>query len=201
MKLPGPLNDDQEKQLRTVQGSARHLLTLINDLLDLAKIEAGKVELHLEPTLCQEVVDDVSESLKTMAEAKGLRFTTRVPAAAVTLQSDRRALSQIILNLANNAIKFTESGSVTLELARFCSDGKGTVEIRVADTGIGIGQGDQLKLFNAFTQVGESGSSRHSGTGLGLHLSQKLAELLGGHITCSSTLGEGSTFILQLPAT
>src|ERR1700759_2617527 len=106
MKLPGPLNADQDKQLRTVQGSARHLLALINDLLDLAKIEAGKVELELEPTLCQGVIEEVATSLRPQADAKGLKLEVRVPANEVTLRTDRRVLSQILLNLAGNAIKF-----------------------------------------------------------------------------------------------
>ena len=116
MKLPGPLTPDQEKQLRTVQASGKHLLSLINDLLDLAKIESGKVELNLEPVECQGVVQEVATALRPVAEAKGLAFEISAPADDLVLRADRRALSQILLNLTNNAIKFTEKGGVRLEL-------------------------------------------------------------------------------------
>jgi protein-histidine pros-kinase len=194
MKLPGPLNADQDKQLKTVQGSARHLLSLINDLLDLAKIEAGKVELNLEPTVCQGVVEEVVASLRPQAEAKGLKLDVVMPKGELAVRTDRRVLSQIILNLANNAIKFTEAGGVLIRL-RASGD---AVEIAVTDTGVGIRPEDQEKLFGAFSQVDASSRSRHEGTGLGLHLSRKLAELLGGKITFQSEPGKGSTFALML---
>jgi PAS domain S-box-containing protein len=197
MKLPGPLNADQDRQLRTVQGSARHLLSLINDLLDLAKIEAGKVELKLEPTGCRTVVDEVAASLKPQADAKGLKLRVAVPRAELTVRTDRRVLSQIVLNLAGNAIKFTERGSVLIRL-RACGE---AIEIAVVDTGVGIRTEDQQRLFGAFSQVGASNRARHEGTGLGLHLSRKLAELLGGTITFKSEHGKGSTFTLTLAGT
>jgi PAS domain S-box-containing protein len=118
MKLPGPLTGDQESQLRTVQTSARHLLALINDLLDVAKIEAGKVDLHAEPIDCKALIDEVAASLRPQAESKGLNFEVRVPEDAITVRSDRRLLSQIVINLINNAIKFTERGSVRVSVDR-----------------------------------------------------------------------------------
>jgi len=199
MKLPGPLTADQDKQLKTIQTSARHLLSLINDLLDLAKIESGKVELVPEPIICQTVIEEVATALRPLAEAKGLQFNVQVPPDDVHLQSDRRALSQIIINLSNNAIKFTEQGEVRLELAERHADGRRLMEIKVVDTGVGIRAEDQAKLFQAFEQVDPSGVYRHEGTGLGLHLSQKLADLLGGHITFVSEYGKGSTFTLGIP--
>jgi len=198
MKLPGPLTADQDKQLRTVQGSAKHLLSLINDLLDLAKIESGKVELHLEPVLCQSVLHEVTLALRPLAEAKGLAFEVQVPAADLVIQSDRRALSQILLNLTTNAIKFTEQGRVCLELSQRPANGRVVTEMHVTDTGGGIRPADQDKLFQAFTQLDSSTKRRSDGTGLGLHLSQKLAELLGGRITFQSEYGVGSTFTLVL---
>ncbi len=198
MKLPGPLNDDQERQLKTVQTGARHLLALINDLLDLAKIEAGKVELKLEPTVCQRVVEEVAASMRLHAESKGLEFEVTVPKQELLVHTDRRALSQIIINLINNAIKFTERGSVRLNLSRHRTGENNIIEITIADTGVGIQPEDQGKLFGAFTQIGLSANRRHEGTGLGLHLSQKLAELLGGRITFESEYGKGSTFTLTL---
>ena len=202
MKLPGPLNADQEKQLRTVQTGAKHLLALINDLLDLAKIESGKVDLKLVPTDCREVIDEVAASLRQHAESKGLEFTVAVP-LGLTVRTDRRALSQIVINLTNNAIKFTERGSVRLKAERREESGSRTleinVEISVADTGLGIRPEDQAKLFTAFSQVTSRTGQAQEGIGLGLHLSQKLAEALGGRIVLKSEYGRGSTFTLVLP--
>ena len=198
MKLPGPLNADQDKQLRTVQTSAKHLLALINDLLDLAKIEAGKVELNLESTPCRPLLEDVVGPLRPLAESKGLELLMAAPAGEIVIRTDRRALAQITLNLLNNAIKFTERGSVRLTIARREIDGKGVVEFSVQDTGVGIRSEDHAKIFTAFTQV-DAATRHQEGTGLGLHLSQKLAGLLGGTITYSSEYGKGSTFTLQLP--
>jgi PAS domain S-box-containing protein len=197
MKLPGPLTADQDEQLRTVQGSARHLLSLINDLLDLAKIESGKVELRYEPVVCQSVLQEVASTLQPLAEAKGLAFEVVAPPGELVVSTDRRALSQILLNLANNAIKFTEKGGVRLVLARRSDDGRTLTEVGVADTGVGIRKEDQVKLFEAFSQLG-SGHRAHEGTGLGLHLSQKLAALLGGRISFESEYGKGSLFRLTL---
>ena len=199
MRLPGPLTPDQDHQLQTVRTSARHLLSLINDLLDLAKIESGKVEIDTESVACQRVVNEVVTTLRPLAEAKGLTFELRMPAQDVMVKTDRRALSQILLNLTNNAIKFTETGVVRLEVGNPRSDNR-PIELRVIDTGIGIKPADQEKLFKAFSPLAAA-TGRSDGTGLGLHLSQKLAELLGGSIRFTSEFGKGSAFILSLPRT
>jgi len=198
MKLPGPLTGDQDKQLKTIQTSARHLLSLINDLLDLAKIESGKVELNLERVTCQSVLEEVATALKPLAENKGLEFAYAKPERDVEIRTDRRALSQIVINLANNGIKFTEQGTVRLGLAERIDNGTRFTEISVTDTGIGIREEDQKKLFQAFEQM-ESGR-RNEGTGLGLHLSQKLAGLIGARIEFTSKFGKGSRFSLLLPS-
>lgn len=198
MRLPGPLTTDQEKQLQTVQASARHLLLLINDLLDLAKIESGKVELHREPLIAQTVVQEVATTLRPLAESKGLGFEIALPTIDIVIGTDRRAFSQILINLANNAIKFTETGTVRIELDQRRERGQTLTEVRVVDTGVGIRPEDQDKLFHAFAQVDAANKRRYEGTGLGLHLSQKLAELLGGRITFQSAYGMGSTFTLIL---
>jgi PAS domain S-box-containing protein len=198
MKLPGPLNDEQQRQLRTVQSSARHLLALINDLLDVSKIEAGKVELTFEPVDCKAVVDEVMAALRPQAHDKGLEFSVNAPDVPVILRTDRRALSQIVFNLAGNAIKFTERGSVSLTLHIEMLDGTQRAEVRIEDSGIGIPLADQDKLFGAFTRVNSARPDAPEGTGLGLHLSQKLAELLGGKIVFRSESGMGSTFSLVL---
>jgi signal transduction histidine kinase len=198
MRLPGPLNAAQEKQLTTVRAGAKHLLSLINDLLDLAKIESGKVELHPEPVACRDVVQEVVAALRPQAEAKGLSLDTGVAPPDLVVQADRRALSQILLNLAGNAVKFTERGNIRLDVRRREENGAARTEFAVADTGVGIQEADQARLFQAFTQVGTPRKRRVEGTGLGLHLSQKLAELLGGRITFQSEFGRGSTFTLAL---
>ena len=197
MRLPGPLTEKQEHQLQTVRSSAKHLLSLINDLLDLAKIESGKVEIETEPVACQHVLSEVLMTLRPLAEAKGLILESIMPAQEVTVRTDRRAFSQILINLTNNAIKFTETGQVQLEVGQPV-DRESVVEIRVIDTGMGIKAEDQDKLFKAFTPLAAA-TGRSDGTGLGLHLSQKLAELLGGSIRFTSESGKGSTFILSLP--
>jgi PAS domain S-box-containing protein len=197
MKLPGPLTDDQEKQLRTVQSSSRHLLALINDLLDVAKIEAGKFEPHLESVGCQRVVEDVLAALRPEAHRKGLVLDATLPARDVVIQTDRRALNQIVLNLAGNAIKFTDQGGVHLALTR-CRNGRETIEISVRDTGLGIRAEDHARIFSPFSQVETLTNKAREGSGLGLHLSQKLAEMLGGAISVESTYGSGSTFTLKL---
>jgi PAS domain S-box-containing protein len=199
MKLPGPLNDEQQRQLRTVQSSGRHLLALINDLLDVAKIEAGKVPLTLEPVDCKAVVEEVVATLRPQADAKGLAFRIDAPADPVMLVTDRRAVSQIVLNLAGNAIKFTERGGVNVTLLTHDGAEARRTEIRVEDTGIGIPVADQGKLFGAFSRIGNSGADAPEGTGLGLHLSRKLAELLGGRIEFHSESGKGSSFSLVMP--
>jgi PAS domain S-box-containing protein len=198
MQLPGPLTGDQTTQLQTVQSSAKHLLSLINDLLDLAKIESGKVAITLESVICQSVIEEVRSTLKPLADKKGLALKVWVPDEEVVLKTDRRALSQILINLANNGIKFTEQGEVLIELRQQRHNGGVNTRISIHDTGVGIKKEDRDKLFQAFTQMGTQGARRHEGTGLGLHLSQKLAELLGGRIEFESEFGKGSTFTLAL---
>jgi PAS domain S-box-containing protein len=198
MKLPGPLTAGQEKQLQTVQTSAKHLLSLINDLLDLAKIESGKVDLNRELLIVQRLVEEVTITLRPLAEAKGLKFKVVMPTADLVIHTDQRAFSQILINLTNNAIKFTEEGSVRIELDQRRESGRTQIAVSVVDTGVGIRPEDQARLFQAFAQVDAANRRRYEGTGLGLHLSQKLAVLLGGHITFQSEYGLGSTFTLVL---
>ena len=199
MRLPGPLTPDQDKQLRTVQSSARHLLSLINDLLDVEKIESGKLELHPERVVLQAVIREVFDTLQPQAAQKGLEFRMSLPQTNITLDTDRRALSQILLNLLNNAIKFTETGHVVVRLSRRRSGEFGTVELIVSDTGIGIPQERQNQLFQAFTQLDSGSNRRYDGTGLGLYLSRRLAGMIGGQLQCKSVHGKGSVFTLAMP--
>lgn len=199
MRLPGPLTVDQKDQLMTIEGSAKHLLSLINDLLDLAKIESGKVEFNFERVSCLTVLHDVQATLSTLAEEKRLAFKVDWDSELedVDLITDRRSLTQILINLANNAIKYTEKGEVRLSLTRGVDEH--WILFNVRDTGIGIGPKDCERLFQAFEQVGVGPGPRPEGTGLGLHLSRKLALLLGGDIDFDSELGRGSEFRLRVP--
>jgi PAS domain S-box-containing protein len=200
MQLPGPLTDEQDRQLKIVQTSARHLLSLINDLLDVAKIASGTVEIAPERVSAQAVVEEIAVALRPQAEAKGLSLDVVVPKTDIALLTDRRALSQILFNLVTNAIKFTDAGRVRLELTHAAANGNPVIEFQVVDTGVGILPEDQAKLFKAFSQVSVAPPRRQQGTGLGLHLSGQLARLIGGQIACRSEYGKGSTFTLALPA-
>lgn len=198
MKLPGPLTGDQENQLKTIQTSAKHLLSLINDLLDLAKIESGKVELSFETVNCASVIREVAATLRPLAETKGLQFSIEMPTEEIIIQTDRRALGQIIINLTNNAIKFTDKGMVRLKIEQHDNNDRLVTTFSVIDTGIGIRPEDQERLFQAFQRVDSPQMRQHEGTGLGLYISQKLADLLGGQIKLLSQYGEGSTFTLHI---
>ena len=199
MKLPGPLNAEQEKQLRIVQTGAKHLLSLINDLLDVAKLSANKVTLNLEPVDCKTLVEEVSATLEMEARRKGLAFAVHTPPVDVLLLTDRRALSQILINLVGNAIKFTQQGRVDVVLQDLQLPTGRAVQLHVQDTGPGIPLQEQPRLFEAFSRVESADRRHHEGTGLGLHLSRKLAEAMGGTLGFDSTEGLGSTFTLQLP--
>lgn len=197
MRLPGPLNAEQEKQLRIVQTGARHLLSLINDLLDVAKLRDGKHVLQWEMVDCCAVVEEVAATLGPDAQRKGLAFVVSMPEHAVLVRTDRRALAQVAINLVGNAIKFTGQGQVLVQLDA-PDPASPRLSLRVQDTGPGIPLVDQSRLFEPFSRV--EGAERHQeGSGLGLHLSRKLAQALGGDITLHSRPGEGSTFILDLP--
>jgi len=195
MRLPGPLTEEQQRQLQIVDSSARHLLSLINDILDVAKIESGKVTITPERISIRQVIREVGDSLRTMAEDKQLGFDVILPREDVTTVSDHRAVHQILLNLANNAIKYTERGSVRIELES-PRDGRAVVTVR--DTGVGIRDEDQARLFRAFEQLDASGARSH-GVGLGLHLSRRLAMLIDAAIDVESVYGQGSIFTLTLP--
>jgi signal transduction histidine kinase len=198
MKLPGPLTADQERQLKTIQTSARHLLSLINDVLDLARIESGKVEIELQAMACREVMEEVLGTLQPLAQAKNLALAAEFPDQAVQVRTDRRALSQILINLASNAIKFTEKGSVKLRLRERDGASGDLAAIDVIDTGVGVKPEEQAQLFRAFQQL-QAGKPRREGTGLGLHLSGRLAELIQGRIEFESEYGKGSRFTLLIP--
>ena len=199
MKLPGDLTEAQDRQLQLIQVNARHLLSLINDLLNLAKVRSGKAEVQVEPVDLREIVEEVAPTLRPAAEAKGLRFEVSLPPEPLQIQTDRRSVFQILMNLTTNAIKFTASGLIRIEAERVERTSRGPeVALRVVDTGRGIATADQKRLFRAFEQLHPE-LDPGAGSGLGLHLSQRMAGLLGGRIEFQGELGLGSTFTLFLP--
>ncbi|HKW99335.1 MAG TPA: CHASE3 domain-containing protein [Bryobacteraceae bacterium] len=196
MRLPGPLNADQEKQLTTVQNSGKHLLGLIDDLLDLAKIDAGKVKVGLEDITCREIIEEVIRQQLPTAGEKALPLKAVIPQQRVLVTTDRRALGQILNNLVSNAIKYTERGLVQVELEERQEAGQALAAIHVVDTGTGIKPEEQASIFHAFEQMRPG---RREGRGLGLNLSHKLAELIGAVIEFESEYGKGSRFTVLVP--
>ena len=196
MKAAGPLNAEQERNVSKIETNATHLLSLLNDLLDLAKVESGSEEISLEPVDLRSVVEEVETSLRPLAEGKGLALEIDCPPRHTLGSSNRRTLIQILLNLTNNSIKFTTAGSVRIVVEGAPGGNRAITRVHVVDTGIGIRPEDHEKLFQPFTQLGPNAIG--AGTGLGLHLSRSLARSLGGDVTFRSVYGLGSTFTLIL---
>lgn len=188
--LAGELPEQAEKYVRNSYRASRSLLALVNDLLDFAKLEAGKLEVTLQPTQLGEVLEDALAAVQPQADTKGLRLAAPAPRSLPTIRTDGKRLRQILVNLMSNGVKFTDEGEVAVEVEALGE----RLEIRVRDTGRGISADDQKRIFQEFEQVKGS-----EGTGLGLPISFKLAELLGGELSVKSELGEGSTFSLVLP--
>jgi PAS domain S-box-containing protein len=194
MGMSGEISPIQKKQLGMVKNSATHLLELINDVIDVSKIEAGKTELTIEAFDLSELANEVKESFAVAASGKGLELSMQSE-GTVQVTSDRRRVKQILVNLVGNAVKFTEKGTVSILFAQKAAG----VEIRVCDTGFGMERKDMERLFEAFSRIHTQGAPIVEGTGLGLYLSRRLAALLGGEITAESEPGRGSEFTLSLP--
>lgn len=194
-ELPGPLNDEQKKQLGMTQNSARHLLSLINDVLDISKIEAGQLKMNLQQFNLQDTIDKVVETNRPFADIKNLRVTVSVDEDAKDITSDSRRVEQILLNLVNNAIKFTEVGTITIK----CFSDSNFVKIQITDSGVGIESEKIEQLFKPFMQIDTGLTRKHAGTGLGLSICKKLTEMLNGEIEVESEYGSGSTFTVTLP--
>jgi PAS domain S-box-containing protein len=192
--IAGEINDEQKKQLSMVYSSARHLLSLINDILDLSRIESGKMEISLTRFKFEEIVSEVTQTLSPVISQKDLRLVTEMPDESPEIYSDRQKVLQILLNLVNNAVKFTNEGEIKID----CTIDNHNLEVSVFDTGIGIKKEKMDHLFEAFRQVDGTAQRRYQGTGLGLYLSRKLASLLGGKIWAESQYGKGSRFTLAL---
>jgi signal transduction histidine kinase len=194
-ELAGPLNEEQKKQLGMVQGSALHLLALINDVLDISKIEAGQLTLHIESFNARQSLEKVVGTVLPQARAKGLSLQLQVTDTVETMRGDARRFEQVLLNLLSNAIKFTVRGGVSVH----ANTAAGQLAVSVQDTGIGISPGDIGKLFQPFRQLDSSLARQHEGTGLGLSIAKRLVEIMRGRIAVSSEPGRGSTFTVQVP--
>jgi signal transduction histidine kinase len=191
----GPLNEEQKKQLNMVRRSSQHLLSLINDVLDISKIEAGQLKVASEKIDLRQIVEKAEQSTRPLAEGKGLELGLDISPEIETIMGDSRRVEQILLNLLSNAIKFTEKGSVRI----VCETDEGNVIVKVTDTGMGIKAEDMETIFKSFRQIDSGISRKYDGTGLGLSISKKLVELMGGNIWVTSTWGSGSTFGFSLP--
>jgi len=192
--IPGEINPEQRKQLTMVKNSANHLLALINDVIDLSKIESGKIELLIKEFDLSAAIREAEESLKVAASEKGLRLSVHMPDSLI-VEGDERRTKQVIMNMVSNAVKYTGSGEIDIKAEKR----EGRTEISVRDTGIGIRQENMDKLFKAFSRIREDGMPIHEGTGLGLYLSKKIVDLLGGEMKAQSETGKGSLFTFSLP--
>ena len=194
-ELVGPVNDEQKECVNDIRLSGQHLLEMINDILDLSKIEAGKMFLHLEEFAIVDAIEEVNAIINALARKKDIELKLTYQQSP-TIEADRVKVKQIFYNLLSNAVKFTpEGGKVTTHLKVKST----TLHVKVIDTGIGIAEEDQMKLFAPFTQIDTSKSRRYGGTGLGLAVTQRLIELHGGEIRVTSEEGNGSTFSFTMP--
>lgn len=194
----GSLTDRQHKSLRTIEQSGKHLLDLITDILDLSKIESGKMELQLAPISLNRLCESSLTFVKQQAQKKKIKLSTKISADLETIEVDERRLRQVLINLLNNAVKFTpEGGEIVLKIAK--NSEEGILQFTVIDTGIGIAPENIDKLFKPFMQLDSSLSRRYAGTGLGLALVRRIVELHGGSISLESELGKGSRFTVTLP--
>ena len=195
-RIAGDVTAKQEEFLQDIRNSGAHLLTLINDILDISKIEAGRMDLHFEETDLTLVVADALTTLRPLSQQKHLDVSSVLDPGAAVIRADKVRLRQIVFNLLSNAAKFTpEGGQIRVEVRRINDE----AELTVVDTGPGIASGDQEKLFQQFSQLQEGQQSGHAGTGLGLALVKRLVELHGGRVWVESEVGKGSRFIVRLP--
>ncbi|MFN2636674.1 MAG: ATP-binding protein [Gemmatimonadaceae bacterium] len=194
-RIYGDLTPRQEEGLRRIQDAAQHLLALINDILDLAKIEAGRMPLHLEDVTLGDIMREVSQQIEPLIKKKSLTYNVEIPSSDLKLHTDRTKVKQILLNLLSNAVKFTHAGGVWVTVSRDEED----LRFDVRDTGIGIRPADLESIWEDFRQVDQSRTREFGGTGLGLSITRKLVDGLGGHVFADSVFGKGSTFTVVLP--
>ncbi len=193
----GPTTGTQQDSLQRIESNAKHLTLIIDDILDISRIEAGKLPLYVSDCQVPELIGEVISELDPIITRSKLKITTEIDVGAVLLRSDRQKVKQIVLNLLGNALKFTHEGSILVS-AHYRPE-VDEIKIAVRDTGIGIAPEDQDKVFEDFQQVDSSPTREYGGTGLGLAICRRLADMLGGRMGLVSSLGEGSTFTLELP--
>jgi len=194
-RIYGDLTPRQEEGLNRIQGAAQHLLALINDILDLAKIEAGRMPLHLDDVTLADIMTEISQQIEPMVKKKQLTLSVELPSGELKLHTDRTKVKQILLNLLSNAVKFTHHGGIWVAVSRDEED----LRFDVRDTGIGIREADLESIWEDFRQVDQSRTREFGGTGLGLSITRKLVDALGGHVFAESVYGKGSTFTVILP--
>ena len=194
-RIYGDLTPRQEEGLTRIQGAAQHLLALINDILDLAKIEAGRMPLHLDDVKLGDIITEISQQIEPLIKKKKLSYQVEIPSSELLLHTDRTKVKQILLNLLSNAVKFTHHGGVWLTVSKDEED----LRFDVRDTGIGIRESDLESIWEDFRQVDQSRTREFGGTGLGLSITRKLVDALGGHVFAQSAFGKGSTFTVILP--
>jgi CheY-like chemotaxis protein/two-component sensor histidine kinase len=185
--------------LDRVLGAGRHLLALINDILDLSKIEAGRIELNLESFALPPMIDEVVKTIEPLAAKNGNKVAVHCDAGIGTLHADQMRLRQALLNLMSNASKFTDKGTITIDARQGQENGRDWITLAVTDTGIGMTSEQMGKLFQEFSQASSTTASKYGGTGLGLAISRHLCRMMGGDITVESKPGAGSTFTIRLP--
>ncbi|WP_068470405.1 ATP-binding protein [Candidatus Protochlamydia phocaeensis] len=197
MGMDGPINEQQQGSLKKIEKSSFHLLTLINDILDLAKIEANKMELEISPENIVEIINSCIEEIQPLAQQKQLAIKLFIGRPYILMEIDKIRVKQVLLNLLGNAVKFTESGFIQIVLINHPH----SVEIQITDTGIGLTSEEIAKIFKPFSQADSSITRKFGGTGLGLAICKKIVDLHGGTLDVQSQKGKGSTFILILPKT
>jgi len=195
--IDGPINDLQQQDLDAIHHSGQHLLDMINNILDLSKIEAGKMELNIEEIQLKDVVESVISTARGLVKEKAIKLVTDIPQNLPVVNADRTRVRQIMLNLLQNAAKFTEEGTITVKIQTMPKEN--IVKISVIDTGIGIAKEDQEKLFERFSQVDSSLTRKVGGSGLGLSITKLLVEMQGGVIDLESQVGKGSKFWFTIP--
>jgi PAS domain S-box-containing protein len=194
-RIYGDLTPRQEEGLKRIQGAAQHLLALINDILDLAKIEAGRMPLHLDDVTLGDIMTEIAQQIEPMVKKKALTLNIEMPSRDLVLHTDRTKVKQILLNLLSNSVKFTQHGGIWVTISRDEED----LRFDVRDTGIGIRPTDIDSIWEDFRQVDQSRTREFGGTGLGLSITRKLVDALGGHVFAESVFGKGSTFTVVLP--
>jgi signal transduction histidine kinase len=194
------LQQDTEP-LDRVLGAGRHLLALINDILDLSKIEAGRMELAISSFPLAPLIADVAKTIEPLTAKNGNKVAVQCDGNIGTMQADQMRLRQALLNLMSNANKFTEKGAVTIAAHQGQENGHDWITVAVTDTGIGMTPEQMGKLFQEFSQASSTTASKYGGSGLGLAISKRFCQMMGGDITVESEVGRGSTFTIRLPRT